>query len=51
MHVPYVKMSLVMHNMLYALDISAMVLIEQLSECFVHKPLQAASMPAAHVRD
>ena len=51
MHVPHVKISLVMHNMPYAFDISVMVLIEQLSECLVHKPLWAASMSAAHVRD
>ena len=51
MNVPYVKVSLVMHNMPYAFEITAMVLIEQLSECLAHKPPWAASMSAAHVHD
>ena len=32
----YVEISLVMRNTLYAFDITAMALIEQLSECLVH---------------
>ena len=51
MHVSYVKVSLVMHNMPYTFDITAMVVIEQLCECLVHKPPWAASMSAAHVHD
>ena len=38
-------------NMLYAFNNTVLVLIEQLSECLVHKPLQAASRSADHVRD
>ena len=46
MHVHYVSISLgmQMRNMLYAFNNTAMVLIEQLIECLVHKPLQAASI-------
>ena len=40
-----------MRNMPSAFDNTAMVLIKQLSECFVHKPLQAVCMSADHVRD
>ena len=38
-------------NMSYIFNKKAMVLIEQLSECLVHKPLQVASMSAADVRN
>ena len=38
-------------NMLYAFNNTVLVLMEQLSECLVHKPLQAASRSADHVRD
>ena len=53
MHVHYVSISLgmQMRNKLYAFNNTAMVLIEQLIECLVHKPLQAASMSADHVCD
>ena len=40
-----------MLNTPYALDNTAMVLIEQLTECLVHKRLLTASMSAVHVRD
>ena len=38
-----------MRNMPYAFDNTAMVLIEQLSECLVRKPLLATSISADHV--
>ena len=38
-----------MRNMPYAFDNTAMVLIEQLSECLVRKPLLATSISANHV--
>ena len=40
-----------MRNMLYAFNNTARVLIEQLSECLVYKPLQATSTSADHVCD
>ena len=40
-----------MRNMPYAFGNTEMVLIEQLTECLVHKRLYTASMSAVHVRD